>query len=79
LQGIAPGAPQSTAPSPIPHPGCHAPATFPAASVLPRPNRRHHLLPGEFSRLLAFFLVLLPLSDSQPALAAVFARRCRRR
>jgi hypothetical protein len=77
VQGIVSALPQSTAKSLIPRSVCRTPATFLAASVLPRPNQRHHRLPSEFSRLLAFFPILLPFSDSQPALAAVFARRCR--
>jgi hypothetical protein len=75
LQGIAPGTPQSTEPSSIPHHGCHAPATFSAASVLPQPNRHHHRVPGEISLLIDHPSIWFPFCIAPPTSVVFFHRR----
>jgi hypothetical protein len=58
VQGIEPAFSQSTANSPIPLSGHHAPARFPTASDLVRLRRGVHQHPGEMEPLFPLFSVM---------------------
>ncbi|XP_047073028.1 uncharacterized protein LOC124682380 [Lolium rigidum] len=66
VQGIEPAFSQSTANSPIPLSGHHAPARFPTASDLVRLRRGVHQFPGEMAPLFPLFPVLFARCLASP-------------